>query len=151
LLNVQSAYMNFSSSTVSSYSVRDRIRRARRAAQLSQTSLARRVGVTPSAVAQWEHPQGTTPGLERLRLIASATDADFHWLVTGVGAERATSEGSAVILTTFAQDDEEEDVLEYFRALPARVKKLIGEAIRELKLAGPSRKCPRKNSNRAPR
>ena len=143
--------MNVSSRTVSTYCVRDRIRRARRAAQLSQTSLARRVGVTPSAVAQWEHPEGTTPGLERLKRIANATDADFHWLVTGVGAEKTMSEGSAVVLTTFAQDDEEEVVLEYFRSLPARVKNLIGEAIRELKSAETSRKGPRKSSKKTRR
>jgi len=140
--------MNFSSSTtINGYSVRDRIRRARRTAQLSQTTLAQRVGVTPSAVAQWEHPQGTTPGLERLKLIASATGTTFHWLATGLGAERpTTAEVSAVILSTFAQDDEEEALLEYFRALPTRVRELLGEAMRELQSTGAGRRSPKRTN-----
>ena len=49
-----------------------RIRLARRRAGLSQAELAKRSAVTASAVAQWEHPRGTRPSLDRLQAIAKA-------------------------------------------------------------------------------
>ena len=65
-----------------------RIRVARRDAKLTQTALAERVGVTPSAAAQWEHPNGTSPGTPRLQEIAAATGVSFEWLATGRGERR---------------------------------------------------------------
>lgn len=45
------------------------IREAREAAGISQGELAKRIGVTPGAVSQWE--QGTTnPSIHRLKAIA---------------------------------------------------------------------------------
>src|SRR5215467_10550224 len=85
----------------------DRIRRARHAAKLSQTALAERVGVTASAVAQWEHPRGTSPALSRLQAIATATAVNFEWLATGRGTQFAPrsaegAEAPALKLDLFA-------------------------------------------------
>ena len=100
----------------------DRIRRARRTAQLSQTALAERVGVTASAVAQWEHPDGTSPTLSRLQAIATATAVNFEWLATGRGTQsrlraHGAGEESALKLDLFALDDTEETLLRHFRML----------------------------------
>jgi transcriptional regulator with XRE-family HTH domain len=53
----------------------DRIRAARNRAGLSQRQMARALGVTPSAVAQWELGD-TTPTHEHLLAIAAATNSD---------------------------------------------------------------------------
>ncbi|HEX6834241.1 MAG TPA: helix-turn-helix transcriptional regulator [Rudaea sp.] len=102
-----------------------RIRRARRTAKLSQTALARTVGVTPSAVAQWEHPEGTLPSLARLQRIAAATQVNLEWLASGAGRYRAptsSGEASALKLDIFAQDSIEELLLHRFRLLAPRAR-----------------------------
>ena len=57
-----------------------RIRRARARAGMTQIVFARALGVTRSAVVQWEHAQ-TTPTLENLRKIADLTSVDTQWLI----------------------------------------------------------------------
>lgn len=117
----------------------DRIRLARRNAKLSQTALAQRVGITPSAVAQWEHPDGTKPGVERLQAIATATGAAFEWLATGGGDQRRRRGGGdatpAVVIESFAQDLAEELLLDRFRALPKRARDLLSSLLVELTTA----------------
>jgi transcriptional regulator with XRE-family HTH domain len=114
--------VKISSSAVGHGRIGDRIRRARRAAKLSQTALAERVGVTASAVAQWEHPDGTSPVLSRLQAIATATAVSFEWLATGRGsksqAQHDKEETPALKLDLFALDDTEEMLLRRFRMLP---------------------------------
>ena len=50
-----------------------RIRRARVLASLSQSQLAKGVGVKRSGVAQWEREGGTHPSAEHLATVAVAT------------------------------------------------------------------------------
>ncbi len=116
----------------------DRIRSARRAAKLTQTALAERVGVTPSAAAQWEHPDGTSPGLQRLQAIASATGVMFEWLATGRGDRRRrrspfSDPTPALKLDVFAQDSAEEILLDRFRALSPRARQMLSSFLEELK------------------
>ena len=68
--------------------LQDRVRHARRLAALSQAALASRVGVGPSAVAQWELPGGTSPTVEHMTRIAQTCDVQFEWLATGRGEVR---------------------------------------------------------------
>ena len=83
----------------------DRVRHARRLADLSQADLARLVGVGPSAVAQWEVPAGTSPTVEHLAHIAKASGVAFEWLATGRGAIRLGGEETpAVESSVFARD-----------------------------------------------
>lgn len=128
--------MKISSSAAGERSrIGDRIRRARRAAKLSQTALAERVGVTASAVAQWEHPEGTSPALGRLQAIATATAVNFEWLATGRGApSRAHGDGEApaLKLELFALDESEETLLRLFRALSPGARDAFVKLLRQL-------------------
>lgn len=67
----------------------ERITAARKAAGLSKSELARRLGRSPSAVTQWE--SGETKALrgESLIGIAQATGVRAEWLETGRGPMRA--------------------------------------------------------------
>lgn len=66
-------------------SVGSRITSAREQKGLSQTDLGIGVGVTRSAVSQWE--SGTTePSAGKLRAIAMRTGVDYDWLATGRGS-----------------------------------------------------------------
>ena len=108
----------------------DRIRSSRSAAKLSQAELAERVSVTPGAVAQWESPSGTTPGIERLDAIATATGAVFEWLATGRGDPRRRNRmrpdsTPAVALGDFARDFAEEVLLDRFRRLSPQARGLL--------------------------
>jgi transcriptional regulator with XRE-family HTH domain len=115
----------------------DRIRRARRAARLSQGALAAHVGVTPSAVAQWEHPHGTCPVVANLRVVAAATDVNFQWLATGHGHKRHGRQDEdstpALKLDSFAHDTVEEALLHSFRSLSPRAKHALVMFLQELK------------------
>ena len=137
-LNHQGRLVKISSSTVGERGrIGDRIRRARRAAKLSQTALAERVGVTASAVAQWEHPEGTSPALSRLQAIATATAVNFEWLATGRGAQSRArraeaADEPALKLDLFALDDAEEMLLRHFRLLTPTARQALVTLLNQL-------------------
>lgn len=96
----------------------DRIRRARRLARQTQAVLAAHCSVRPSAAAQWEARAGTAPTVENLIKIALATNVAFEWLATGRGAARLNVETPAADVAAFAQDLDEERLLQVFRRVP---------------------------------
>ena len=63
-------------------SLGSRIKTARQVARLNQLALAKRLGVTPQAVSQWERGE-TIPDADRIRDIAKATTSNFYWLLDG--------------------------------------------------------------------
>ena len=69
----------------------ERIREAREAYKLSQGNLAKRVGVSASAVSQWEN--GDVRGLKPANLLATARalGVSVYWLVYGTGKMRGDS------------------------------------------------------------
>jgi len=94
----------------------DRIRHARRLIGLSQSALASRVGVVPSAVAQWEGPTRTSPTVEHLTRIAEVTNVAFEWLASGRGPTVITDpDPPAIDSLAFARDFLEERLLVAFR------------------------------------
>lgn len=96
-----------------------RIRESRRAKNISRAELARRIGVKPSAAAQWEYPRGTRPTVQNLLKIALVTDVSFEWLATGRGvAIHRGGEMSAFRQEDFAKDVFEEQLLHLGRELP---------------------------------
>jgi transcriptional regulator with XRE-family HTH domain len=98
----------------------DRIREARLRARLTKAELARRVGVCPSAVVQWEHPSHTVPNTTNLARVAEITGVAFEWLATGRGPTRlAGGDGTpAIDPATIAVTLFEERLLEIARRLP---------------------------------
>lgn len=112
----------------------DRIRRARRRAKLSQAGLAHRLGVTASAVTQWENPKGTRPEVDRIGDIARVTAVDVVWLLTGIEQEGVPSlhvsrEITALKIDFIARDTDEENLLQHFRSLSLRERRLLSSFI----------------------
>lgn len=61
-----------------------RIRESREQRKLSQTELARRIGIKQPSVSEWESCR-SEPTVENLRALAVELDLWFEWLVTGRG------------------------------------------------------------------
>ena len=61
-----------------------RIRESRERKTLSQSELARRLGVSQPAVSDWENGK-TEPSVDNLRAMAVELDVWFEWIVTGRG------------------------------------------------------------------
>ena len=117
----------------------DRIRSARIRAELSKAELARRVGVSPSAVVQWEHPSGSGPSARHLATIAQCTGVAFEWLATGRGPARVsdTDGPPAIDPTSIAVTLFEERLLDVARKLPShRHEALIEFLVAWTKKAG---------------
>lgn len=103
-----------------------RIRHARRLSGFTQASLGRAVGVGPSAVAQWEVPNGTSPTIEHLVEIAKLSGVAFEWLATGRGpVGPGTHEAPAVDASSFATDQIEDRLLAAFRRVPGRKREML--------------------------
>lgn len=99
-----------------------RIRRVRTQATLTQSELARRLGIQRSAVTQWEQDQGTTPSVSHLVQIAHETNACFEWLATGRGPSHIEEDArvTEAMLHDFARDDLETRVLIALRRVSKR-------------------------------
>lgn len=64
-----------------------RVREARKLIGLSQEQLAGEIGVSRSAVAQWEMSDGTSPSVENLIALAQRSGMAFEFLATGRGVK----------------------------------------------------------------
>lgn len=103
-----------------------RIRSARQAARLTQSELAAALNLSRSAVAQWESASGSAPSTASFARLAAALGCTFEWLATGQGPRSSTRRAApwqedesspAVLYRHFAHNDEEEQLIEAFRAL----------------------------------
>lgn len=113
------------------FSMASRIRRARTMASMTQTELARRVGVQRSAVTQWERDSGTCPSVNHLAQIACETKVYFEWLATGrgEGAPEVGTLESAVIVQDYARDEWESRALISLRRVNSRKRETVVKAI----------------------
>lgn len=103
-----------------------RIRHARRLIGLSQSALAKALGVGPSAVAQWELPTGTSPTLGHLTEIAKVAGISFEWLATGRGPIALDRDDEPTDDTRDPTTDYAEDrLLTAFRRVPNRKREAI--------------------------
>ena len=99
----------------------NRIRHARRLANLTQARLAEAIAVGASAVAQWELPSGTSPTAEHMERIATVCGVSFEWLATGRGlAVIGDAETPAVEAFQLAADEHEDRLLIAFRRIARR-------------------------------
>ena len=94
-----------------------RIRVARRRAGVSQAGLAEMVGVTRSAVANWESSSVQTyPSSQRLQRIAEETGVSYEWLATGRGTPVPDASDIPAADAELIEDPVERLLLEGFRA-----------------------------------
>ncbi len=111
--------------------IHDRIREAREQAGVSQTELARLLGVTRSACSQWESDHGTAPRRERLEQLAGLLGVSFEWLATGKGnAGIAIVEPGPAAPADLPADQRE--LLMLYRRLPARFRLAALNLLRDL-------------------
>lgn len=114
----------------------DRLRFARQSVRFTQETLARRLGVTPSAVAQWERPRGTRPSIRHLDGIALATGVPIEWLATGRGSSKRSNgqldDTPAATLSAFAHTMEEELMLERFRLLSPAAQQALCNVLADI-------------------
>lgn len=112
----------------------DRIKDSRKVARLTQAELARRIGVQPSAVAQWESTRGTAPTVQNLIKIATVTSVSFEWLATGRGSSRRRVhvDSTAIRVDDFAHNEFEEQMLMLARQLPTGLHKSLTEFLNAL-------------------
>ena len=113
-----------------------RIRLARRHARLSQSALAKAVGVQRSAVSHWEAVEGKSPSMANLRRVATVTGVQFEWLATGRGRMALSHEDAldtvAAVEATLVDDAFEMRLLTAFRALPARSRAPLVELMEQM-------------------
>ncbi|HHW4679249.1 MAG TPA: helix-turn-helix domain-containing protein [Xylella sp.] len=101
----------------------ERIREARRASGLTQEALAGELGVSRSAVAQWEMEQGTAPSMENLIGLARRSGLAFEYLATGRGEPYYGASVSAIAepRPTYQKfDPQQKQLLEHFARLTPR-------------------------------
>ena len=107
-----------------------RIRRARRIAGFSQQALADALGVTRSAVSNWESNSGASPATDRLVVLARVLHVGFEWIATGRGEMdlgAARREPAGVDRGAVVDCPHELQLLQAYRRAPARVKALLHE------------------------
>jgi transcriptional regulator with XRE-family HTH domain len=107
----------------------DRIRSARRVSSISRQSIAQALGISCNAVAQWEHPDGTIPTIDKLVGVARLTRVSFEWLATGDGDMFPGDSRPAFTLEVFAQDADEELLLAAWRRLKPHLRSALKEII----------------------
>ena len=115
--------------------MQERIRRARRRAELSQAELARRIKVQRSAVSNWESASEILPSMQNLIGIAKVCKVSLEWLGTGRGGMSKDPEVLADIAAADAElvdAHEERDLLAAFRNLPRRSQHLVIELVQAM-------------------
>jgi transcriptional regulator with XRE-family HTH domain len=107
-----------------------RIRRARRIAGISQQQLADALGITRSAVSNWESDSEVRPATDRLAVMARALHVSFEWLATGRGEMRMNCSapgGTSNDVGSVVECPHELNLLHAYRRAPPRVKALMQE------------------------
>jgi transcriptional regulator with XRE-family HTH domain len=107
-----------------------RIRRARRIAGISQQQLADTLGVTRSAVSNWESDSEVRPATDRLAVMARALHVSFEWLATGRGEMRMNCkapDGTSNDVGSVVECPHELNLLHAYRRAPPRIKALLQE------------------------
>lgn len=109
----------------------ERLREARHAADLTQEQLAERLGLTRSAVGQWESEKlHTCPSTDHLLSLAEKLDVSFEWLALGRGhmynhhVAQPTASYSNEVLTY-----RERQFLNRFRALSERKRQVLHDLL----------------------
>lgn len=119
-------------------SAASRLRSHRAGLGWTQGELAKKLGVSRSAVAQWENEEGSLPSTASYMKLAVVLGCSFEWLATGQGARESgaaapeDSAAAAVDLRYFARSDAEERVISAFRALEESDQKTVASLLSSL-------------------
>lgn len=103
-----------------------RIIKVRREKKLSQQALADLIGVSRSALAQWE-TELSRPGLESLRKMSEILGVSFEWLATGRGNQYLVVDGSEIM-----DNQLDSEIGRLIPRLTVKRKKAVLEIIREM-------------------
>lgn len=103
-----------------------RIRTARVRAGLSQKDLAGLVGVSRTAVSNWESNACIVrPSIERLEVICRSTNVSCEWLATGRGSVYLEPQEIPVLDAEMVDDLVERRLLRAFRSIDTELKKAL--------------------------
>lgn len=105
--------------------LRTRIRHARMKACISQTELAQMVGVTRSAVSNWESTASTLPASKHLQRIAQAVAVSYEWLATGRGDATPKDSDIPAADVELIDDPIERVLIAGFRASNAQIRQAL--------------------------
>ena len=101
-----------------------RLIKIRREKKLSQQALADLIGVSRSALAQWETDM-SRPSLDNLRKIAEILDISFEWLATGRGNQYITVSNDEI-----SDDELDNEINRMLLRLNTRHKKALLDVIK---------------------
>ncbi|MDQ3524606.1 MAG: helix-turn-helix domain-containing protein [Chloroflexota bacterium] len=117
-----------------------RVRLARRHVGLSQSQLAKQVGVQRSAVSQWESTALKFPSLMHLQATAVVTGVSFEWLATGRGRmlldRDAVLESIPAAEGILVENPLECRLIRAFRRAPAKARVGWVEVVEALEVRG---------------
>ncbi|MCK5893078.1 MAG: helix-turn-helix transcriptional regulator [Endozoicomonadaceae bacterium] len=99
-----------------------RLIKSRREKRLSQQALADIIGVSRSALAQWE-TEMSRPSLDNLRKIAESLSISFEWIATGRGNQYMTTANE------ISDDELDDEINRMLVRLNARHKKALLDVI----------------------
>lgn len=103
-----------------------RIRTARLRAGLTQAELARRLGVTRTAVVNWESATSRSrPSSGRLEEISRQTSVAWEWLATGRGHVTLSSESVLAADAELVDDPVERRLLQAFRGRDTAIRQAV--------------------------
>lgn len=102
-----------------------RIRAARVKAGLSQAEMAATLGVSRSAVANWECADSVAPHTTRLTQIALLTEVSHEWLATGRGTPVLNQDGIPAVDAEMVDDLIERRLLRAYRAAPTATQQAL--------------------------
>lgn len=112
-----------------------RVKAARAKAGLTQRELAERIGVTPSAVAQWELGS-SDPGMRLLAALATVLEVSCDWLVIGRPTPGAEQGGTGLVAIEAGLVNEARELGVAIEAeLTDRLRQRVRDARRERWLA----------------
>lgn len=103
-----------------------RIRTARVRAGLTQQALADSVGVSRTAVSNWESSTGgVRPTSEKLERICHSTNVSWEWLATGRGGVSVAPEAAPAVDAEIIDDLIERRLLRAFRGAESEFKRAL--------------------------
>lgn len=116
---------------------------ARRRAGMSQEALAKHLGVSRGAVANWECSTSALPATSRLEQLAQATSVRFEWLATGRGdiGYDSTGEDIPAVDAELVYDPDEMRLLAVFRAAGRQMQRLLLNMVEAQTASGGQRRA----------